>query len=116
MQFLSLYTPAAAPSGPPSAEHMAKMGALMETMTKKGALIATGGLGRSDDAFKLTLKSGKLSAADGPFTDVFAKASGWALMEANSREELTPLIRQFLDVAGDGECEIMPVFGGPPPG
>ena len=32
MQFLSLYIPAVTPSGPPSAEHMAKMGKLIKDL------------------------------------------------------------------------------------
>jgi hypothetical protein len=114
MQFISLYTPARPNAGPPDAEHMAKMGALMERMTKAGVLIATGGIGNSVDGFKLSLDAGKYATADGPFSDVFAKASGWAVMEAPSREALIGHIREFLEVAGEGECEIMPLFAPPP--
>ncbi len=36
MQFLSLYTPAVQSSGPPSPEHMAQMGKLMEGHDQQG--------------------------------------------------------------------------------
>ncbi|HVY02341.1 MAG TPA: hypothetical protein VG983_01690, partial [Caulobacterales bacterium] len=114
MQFISLFTSANPNPGPPDAEHMAEMGALMERMSKAGILIATGGIGRSEEGFKLTLKAGKYSTSEGPFSDVFAKASGWALMEAPSREALIGHVKEFLKVAGDGECEIMPIFSPPP--
>jgi hypothetical protein len=37
-------------------------------------------------------------------------AAGYALLRANSREELAEHVRTFLDVAGDGTCEIIQVM------
>lgn len=44
MQFLTLYTPAVASSGPPDATQIAKLGQLMEDMFKAGVPVATGGI------------------------------------------------------------------------
>src|SRR5262249_51946999 len=64
MQFLSLYTPAKAPSGPPSAEHMAEMMKLMEKMTKAGVLVTTGGILSRQTGMKVVRKDGKVSVED----------------------------------------------------
>ena len=42
-------------------------------------------------------------------------AAGYALMRANSREELVVHIKEFLQCAGDGTTEIIQVMDGPPP-
>ena len=115
MLFLSLYTASTAPSGPPDVAHMTEMNDLMEKMTKAGILIFAGGLAPSEQGWKLKQHNGAYTTTDGPFTYVFAKGMGFALMQAESREALMPHMKEFLSVAGDGECEIMPVFGGPPP-
>jgi hypothetical protein len=116
MQFLSLYTPAKAPSGPPSAEHMADMMKLMEKMTKAGVLVTTGGILSRQTGMKVVRKDGTVSVEDGPVAgSSLMPAAGYALMRANSREELVGYIKEFLQVAGDGTSEIIQVFDGPPP-
>ena len=113
MRFLSIYTARQAPSGPPSQEEMDRMGAMMERMTKEGILIFAGGMGQHADGFKVSLDKSKFASANGPLTDMFAKSMGFAIMEAPSRAALEPSLKEFLEVAGDGECEVMPIFMGP---
>jgi hypothetical protein len=117
MLFLSLYTPAVKSSGPPSPEHMAKMGALIEKSMKDGRLVHTGGLGKNGPGgAKIRLTKGDLSVALGPFTDsVLMGAAGFALFRAESREAAAQYLREFMEVAGDGECQILQVLEGPPP-
>jgi hypothetical protein len=117
MLFLSLYTPIVKSSGPPSPEHMAKMGALVEKSMKDGSLVYTGPLGKSGPGgAKIRLTKGDLSVTHGPFSDsVLMGASGFALMRANSREDAVRQLREFMEVAGDGECQILQVLEGPPP-
>jgi hypothetical protein len=116
MQFLSLYTPAVPSSGPPDAEHMAKMGKLMEEMTKAGVLVTTGGILSRNTGMKVTRKSGSVKVEDGPVTgSSLMPAAGYALLRANTREELVKHIEQFLELAGDGTTEIIQVMDGPPP-
>ena len=116
MQFLTLYTPAVAPSGPPDAEHMAKMGKLMEDMLKAGVLVAAGGIMSRKTGMKVTRKNGKLAVEDGPVSgSSLMPAAGYALLRANSREELVSHVEKFLEVAGDGTSEIIQVMDGPPP-
>ena len=116
MQFLSLYTPAVPPSGPPSAEHMAKMGKMMEEMMKAGVLVTTGGILSRSTGMKVTRKNGTFAVEDGPVAgSSLMPAAGYALLRANSREELAKHIKAFLELAGDGTTEIIQVMDGPPP-
>jgi hypothetical protein len=115
MQFLSLYTPASPPSGPPSAEHMAAMMKLMEEMSRTGALVTTGGIMSRNTAVKVVRRNGKFAVEHGPVPNsTLMPAAGYALLRANSREELVANVQKFLEVAGDGTCEIIQVFDEPP--
>lgn len=117
MQFLSLYTAAAPAAGPPSEEQMAKMGQLMDEMTRAGVLKATGGIMSRQTGMKVTLKKGAFTVADGPVAEsTLMPASGFALLEANSREELVNHIERFLSVAGDGTSEVIQIMTMPPEG
>ncbi len=116
MQFLSLYTPAVPSSGPPSAEHMAKMGKLMEEMTQAGVLVATGGILSRQTGMKVVRKNGSFTVEDGPVAgSSLMPAAGYALLRANTREELVRHIEAFLEIAGDGTSEVIQVMDGPPP-
>jgi hypothetical protein len=116
MQFLTLYTPAVAPAGPPDAEHMAKMGKLMEDMFKTGVLVATGGIMSRNTGMKITRKNGTFAVEEGAVAgSSLMPAAGFALLRANTREELVKHVKTFLDVAGDGASEVIQVMGGPPP-
>jgi hypothetical protein len=116
MLFLSLYTPAVKSSGPPSPEHIAKVGALVEKSMKDGSLIYTGPLGRSGPGgAKVQLAQGEATVTHGPFSDsVLMGASGFALLRAESREAAIRQVKEFMEAAGDGECQILQVLEGPP--
>lgn len=47
---------------------------------------------------------------DGPFAETKEVIAGFALLQANSREEAVQMARDFLKVAGDGECELRQIF------
>jgi hypothetical protein len=112
MQFLSLYIPATPPSGPPSPEHMAQMGKLMEDMTQKGVLVTTGGILSRQTGMKVVCQNGKVTSQDGPVAgSSLMPAAGYAILRADTREELVTHIKTFMDVAGDGTCEIIQIMG-----
>jgi hypothetical protein len=95
---------------------MAKMGKLMEDMHKAGVLVAAGGIMSRKTGMKVTRKNGKLAVEDGPVSgSSLMPAAGYALLRANSREELISHVEKFLEVAGDGSSEIIQVMDGPPP-
>jgi hypothetical protein len=96
---------------------MAKMGALVEKSMQDGSLVYTGPLGKSGPGgARVRLVKGDLKVTHGPFTDsVLQGAAGFALLRAESREAAIQYVREFLESAGDGECELLQVLEGPPP-
>ncbi len=109
MKVLSLYKPAKNVTATP--EHIAKMMAFVEEMKKSGILLATEG--RKDKAveMKIRLSDGELTVKDGPFTEAKELIGGFAVLQVKSRQELIEVSRRFLEIAGDGETEIVEVFG-----
>jgi hypothetical protein len=109
MKFLSIYKTAER-GVPPSQEEMAKMGKLIEGGMKAGWLLATEGCLPSALGARVRLSEGKLTVTDGPFTEAKELVGGFAILRTNSREEAIELAKQFLPVAGDGECELRQLF------
>ena len=105
MRFLSIYK-AAETNVPPTTEEMAKMGQLIEEMTNAGTLLATEGCLPTSKGARVRRSGGKLSVTDGPFTESKEVIAGFALLEAKSKEEAIELTKRFLEVAGEGECEV----------
>ncbi len=108
MLFLSIYTPAGDMSGPPSPEHMAEMGALVEKMTKAGVLVSTGPLGGASQALRIARSGNAFDVKDGLDASGL-KEGGYGLLECRSKEHLIEVAKEFLEIAGDGECIIRPV-------
>jgi hypothetical protein len=109
MKFLSIYKTAER-GVPPTQEEMAKMGKLVEEGFKAGWLLATEGCLPSALGARVSSSNGKLSVTDGPFTESKEVVGGFAILRANSKEEAIQLAKDFLQVAGDGECEIRLIF------
>jgi hypothetical protein len=113
MKFLSIYK-AAERGVPPTQEEMAKMGELIEKSMKAGTLVATEGCLPSALGARVRKTNGKLSVTDGPFTEAKEVVGGFAILEAKSKEHAIELAKEFLQVAGDGECELRQVYEGGP--
>jgi hypothetical protein len=112
MKFLSIWTPdAKTASRPPSNAYMAEMGRLIDEGMKAGTLLATGGLlpvtqgGARVRSFK-----GKITVIDGPFTESKELVAGFAILQANSKDEAIEGVKRFLKVAGDGESELRQIM------
>src|SRR5215470_7675551 len=112
MRYLSIYK-SVETNTPPSVEHMEKMGKLIEKSIKAGLLLATEGCLPSALGARVRLSAGKLSVTDGPFVESKEVIGGFAVLQANSKEEAIALAKEFLEVAGDGECEIRQIFTAP---
>ncbi|MGI8402588.1 MAG: YciI family protein [Gemmatimonadaceae bacterium] len=108
MRYMSIYKTVERGT-PPTQEEMAGMGALIEEYMKKGSLIETGGLLPSKTGFRVRRSNGKITVTDGPFTETKEVVGGYAIMEAKSNEEMLKLTKHFLEVAGEGECEVRPM-------
>jgi hypothetical protein len=112
MRFLSIYKTVET-NTPPSVEHVTRMGKLIEESMKAGVLLATEGCLPSALGARVRLSDGKLTVTDGPFIESKELIGGFAVLEANSKAEAIELAKQFLHVAGDGECEIRQIFSAP---
>ena len=109
MRFLSIYKTAET-GVPPTAEHMEKMQKLVEEGMKKGWLLATEGCLPSALGARIRSTGGNILVTDGPFLETKEVVGGFALLEAASKEEAIRLTREFLKIAGDGECELRQIF------
>ncbi len=85
---------------------MQQMGELIVEMKSKGVLIDTGGAMEGSLELRYSRKNGKDSVTDGPFTEAKEVVGGYALFEVGNRDEALAFTRRFLDVAGDGTCEL----------
>jgi hypothetical protein len=109
MRFLSIYKTKER-SAPPSQEEMATMGKLVEEGFKAGWLVATEGCLPSKLGARVRSSNGKHTVTDGPFTESKELVAGFAILKVNSKEEAIELTRKFLEVAGDGECELRQIY------
>lgn len=109
MKFLSIYKHVER-NTPPSSEEMASMGKLVEEGFKAGWLVATEGCLPSALGARVRKDGAKISVTDGPFTEAKEIVGGFAILKANSKEEAIQLAKDFLKVAGEGECEIRQIY------
>lgn len=94
---------------PPSPEFMAEMGKFMQEAMQAGALVTTGAL--PPKGTRLKLSNGKFIVTDGPFIELKELMGGWAVINANSLDEAIEWCKRFRSIIGDGESEIVPIFG-----
>jgi hypothetical protein len=109
MRFLSIYK-AEETNTPPTLEHMARMQQMIEEGMKGGWLISTEGCLPSAKGARVRRSNGKAIVTDGPFTESKELVGGFAILEAVSKQEAIELTKRFLEVAGDGECEVRQLF------
>jgi len=109
MRFLSIYKTVER-NTPPSVEEMTVMGKLIEEGMKAGTLVATEGCLPTNLGARARRSGEKLTVTDGPFTEAKEMVGGLAILQANSKEEAIQMVKDFLKVAGDGECELRQLF------
>ncbi|MGH6949866.1 MAG: YciI family protein [Vitreimonas sp.] len=111
-RFLTLFT--ADQVTAPTPEHVALMGKYVEQQARAGRLIATGGLKqRARDGLTVRRKGDSYTVADGGAP--WAAATGYAILDAPSREQLIADVKGFLGLVGDGVSEIIEISEGSPP-
>jgi hypothetical protein len=111
MRFM-VYDPHFDPNGDapqPTPETMEAMGAFIAEATQAGVIVATGAL--LPTGTRLRLSDGKFSVTDGPFIELKELLAGFAVIEAPSLEEAIEWCKGFRKIVGDGESEIVQVFG-----
>ena len=112
MKFLSVYK-SVERGVPPTQEEMDKMGKLIEQEMRAGTLLATEGCQPSALGARVRISGGKLRVTLGPFTEAKEVVGGFAILQANSKAEAIEMVKNFLEVAGEGECELRQVFEAP---
>jgi hypothetical protein len=109
MRFLSIYKTAER-STPPTPQEMATMGKLIEEGMKAGWLLATEGCLSTALGARVRRESSNVTVTDGPFSESKEVVGGFAILKANSKREAIELARRFLQVAGEGECELRQLY------
>lgn len=106
MKILSIWSFDPARKQPPTPAQMEQMGALITELKSSGVLIDTGGAMDGSLELRYSRTGGKDTVTDGPFAEAKEVVGGFALFEVPNREEALAFTRRFLDVAGDGTCEL----------
>jgi hypothetical protein len=114
VRFLSIYKTAER-TAPPSQEEMEKMGKLIQDGMKAGWLIATEGCLPTALGARVRYSNGNLTVTDGPFAEAKEVVGGFAILRGNSKEEAIQLTKDFLKIAGPGECELRQLYEAPQP-
>jgi hypothetical protein len=114
VKFVSIFTfdPAKASSQPDEAA-MHAMGSLIKEMMDAGVMLDTGGVAPTGVSMRVRRSDGNVSVTDGPFTESKELIGGFALFEVASKEEVLEYTRRFLDLVGNGTCQLIEV--GPTP-
>jgi hypothetical protein len=113
MRFLSIYKTVER-NGPPAAEEMVAMGKLIEEGMKSGWLLGTEGCLPTALGARVRRSGKNISVTDGPFTEAKEVVGGFAILKADSKEEAIRLTKDFLQIAGEGECELRQIFEAQP--
>ena len=110
MRFISIFTHEPT-NRPPTEAEMAAMGKLIEEGLKAGWLIATEGVNFGAAGVRVHKSAaGKVTVTDGPFVETKEAIGGYALLKASTKDEVVELTRQFLNVVGQGTCEIYQLY------
>jgi hypothetical protein len=94
---------------PPDDKLVVEMDRLVEEMTRKGVLLAAGGL--DPVGTHVSSSGGKVTVTDGPFTESKETILSFALVEVRSKEEAIELAKRFWLIVGNGEGAIRQVYG-----
>ncbi|MDR3619639.1 MAG: YciI family protein [Paludisphaera borealis] len=95
---------------PPSMEMMERMGVFVEEVTKAGVLLGSDGLKPTSKGKRVRLSDGKVTVTDGPFTESKELIASYALFQVKTMDEAIKWTTRFLEVLGEGECELRPLF------
>jgi hypothetical protein len=110
MRFISIFTHEPSTRAPTQAE-MAAMGKLIEDAMKEGWLLSTEGVSFGAKGVRVHKSTGsKVTVTDGPFTEAKEVIGGYALLQASSKDEIVKHTKRFLEVAGQGTCEIYQLY------
>jgi hypothetical protein len=96
----------ASDEAPPDPELMAKMGALVDEMTKAGVMQATGGLASTTKGARIRYKGQKPTVMDGPFAESKELVAGYAIINVPSKAAAIEWALRFGDVVKVNEIDV----------
>jgi hypothetical protein len=105
LRFLSLHR-AEDDAPPPDAKTMARMGALVEEMTKAGVLQATGALAPTRHGARLLFKGNQHTVIDGPFAESKELVAGYAIFDLPSKAAALEWAVPFGEIVRVNEVEV----------
>jgi hypothetical protein len=91
------------------------MEGFMRESFQGGALLAAEGCTPSKFGARVSLNGSGFAVKDGPFTEAKELVGGLAILSADSKETAIEYVKRFMEIAGEGETEIRPLYEGPPP-
>jgi hypothetical protein len=91
---------------PPDPALVAKMGALIDEMTKAGVLQATGGLAGTKKGARIRFQGGKPTVIDGPFAESKELVAGYAILELPSKTAAIDWAIRFGEIVKVNEVEV----------
>jgi hypothetical protein len=111
LRFLSMHKmdERAENEAPPDPKLMAKMGALIEEMSKAGVLQATGSLASTKKGARIRFEGGKRTVIDGPFAESKELIAGYAILDLPSKAAAIEWATRFGDVVKVNEVEVRQV-------
>lgn len=118
--FYRPYSPDAEKGTTPDPAYLERMNSFIADSFRSGHLLESEGLKPSSQGTRIELSGKRFSVTDGPFSEAKEVIGGYALMQFQTGAEAIEEAKRFLVVAGEGECEIRPLyeaadFEGPPP-
>lgn len=110
MQFL-IYSPVFVEHDgtPPDPALLVEMEKFVNEAVAAGVMVTTGAL--APHGKRLSLKDGEFTVTDGPFIEVKELTAGFAILQTETVEEAIEWSKRFRLIVGDGESEIVPLFG-----
>lgn len=115
MRYFSIYLPdQKTNAGAPNGKHKEELERFVADSARRGELIMGGGfLSITRQGAVVRRTNGKISVIDGPYAESKELLGGFAMLEFPSREAAIEGARNFLAVAGDGECLTYQIMEGP---
>lgn len=106
-------------AGAPPPDFFEAMGSYIAAVAARGKLITTGGLLPSSAGAEVRATAGRIVVTHGPFTEATELVGGYAVFEADSREEAIDMAREFVQLHVDnwpgweGSSEVRQIAGPP---
>ena len=98
MQFLMMVKASENTAAPPPQAMFDAMDEYVAKQIASGAVINTGGLRRTSEAVRVSIRNAKIIVTDGPFTEAKEVVGGYAIVNADSREHALEMAKEFMQL------------------